>query len=302
MNAHRLAAASALIACALSVNVHAEVLNASASASITNLTFTLIDLDLSDGITPSVSFFSEPTGGKYGETSSGVVGMQITRANGLTSQAGDTIYDYPPSGYLLTGDISKSLNGTSSSAASSGTISGNPVGSAGNLITASTASLDTSAAQADKAVTAYSSVWSTHGQFFLSANTRLVIQGTYDVSASVDGLAAVAESASAKINVVIGTGYYTSFYKQVSTQLQKHVSFGNGLTGEQSITNSFLQNIDNITSGELVGFVATNASTSVAIVAVPEPEAWALVATGLGLLAFGSTRSQRARRRQQKLG
>lgn len=53
MNAHRLAAASALIACALSANVHAEVLSASASVSITNLTFTLIDLDPADGVAPA---------------------------------------------------------------------------------------------------------------------------------------------------------------------------------------------------------------------------------------------------------
>lgn len=293
MTAHRLAAASTLLACALSANVHADVLNASASASITNLTFTLIDLDLSDGITPSVSFFSEPTGGSSRETSSGVVVMEINRANGLTSRAGDTIYDYPPSGYLLTGDISKSLFGVSSNTAASGTISGNPVGSVGNLISTSTATLDTSAAQADKAASAYSSVWSSHGQLLLSANTRLVIQGSYDVSASLDGLAAVGEAASAQIKVISGTGYRSDNGGKVSAWLQKDVSFGNGLIGEKSFTGSFMQSIENTTSDTLVGFVGTVASTSVAIVAVPEPEALALVTTGLGLLGLGSVRRRK---------
>lgn len=54
MKPSRIAVAASLLACALSTSAHAAVLEASASVSLTNLTFTLIDLDPTDGIAPSI--------------------------------------------------------------------------------------------------------------------------------------------------------------------------------------------------------------------------------------------------------
>ena len=56
MTAHRIATASMLLACALSANVHAATSTASATVSLTNLTFTLIDLAPADGVAPSLLY------------------------------------------------------------------------------------------------------------------------------------------------------------------------------------------------------------------------------------------------------
>ncbi|MBC7700573.1 hypothetical protein, partial [Aquabacterium sp.] len=46
---------AALLACALSVSAQADIL-ASASTSVTGFTYKLVDLDLSDGVTPWIQF------------------------------------------------------------------------------------------------------------------------------------------------------------------------------------------------------------------------------------------------------
>ena len=293
MKPFRIAIAASLSACLLSAPAHASAQEASAlaSASIKNLTFTLVDLDQTDGITPSIFFYvpslHEPT------TYSISANVNLTRVSpqGITTHSdGDISGHITPEMYLFNGDVTRNLLGAGSSATGHSVISGDPLGSGGSLETTSAVTFDKSFTTLDRSVSVKSTVGEAGTAFRLSENTRLMITGDYVIAASLTGAVSPGDKAYVTFEIDGGTGDRENPGSERAAD-DLYVLSGQNLQR----SGTFSLAIDNFNSLTDYGFLRVRASTFAAISVVPEPEAWALLATGLGLLGFGSIRRQRVR-------
>jgi hypothetical protein len=229
----------------------------SASASITNLTFTLFDLNPGDGIDPGITF----VGGESGGTGS------------LISAGGGTV----PFGAL-----SGSQFGVASGAASNGTTTG-------SFSVSSTSLSASGAVQFTGAfdVAAFSGSGST--VFRLTPFTTLSISGLATVTVTTDGieLGGVPESGKAVASISIsgpaaggGQGFQQatdSRTAEVSPLLDIVVPMVSGSVGVAFV---------NLTNATMEGNLVANVSVLGQTPAVPEPSTWALA--GLGLLGVGA--------------
>lgn len=288
MTAHRIAIASALLACAFGANVHAEVLNASASASITNLTFTLIDLDATDGIAPGM-VFNATHGPGFGEPDCcyafGLLSRSWASAKdadwqekvGLNQQL--ELYGYPEQ-FMSNNELSKSARG----------ITVNTVTTQDSLRISASVSVDTSEQGHDRSrwgLVELGDPGYLNNAFVLTPNTGLIIHGDYDLSiqrSSNIGHARARVEFSVFGDDAAGT---QGFAENIDT-------FWSHQNGARS--GSFTFNITNSSSFSrdygLYADMVVDAS-----LAVPEPgSAWMGIA-GMSILALVA-----AGRRQQKLG
>lgn len=278
MNAHRLAAASALIACALSANVHAEVLSASASVSITNLTFTLIDLDPLDGIAPSITINDAGGSPRYElrahETSLGS-NAQWTGQNSLNEVYADDWRTFlAPGQAAVSSATGQSLSEMTAS----------------SVTTRASTSLDTSSqdfkrvAQSEALTPCCSGVGFAGFSFDLGANTAIRLQGDYSLMAQLQPGPTAANEASAWLGLTFGQ------FGLTESALAKQ---GGALNASQSGLIDFtLSNDTSLTQFKYFGL----SSSALAVVEsrvspVPEPQTIALMLAGLGVVA--GTRRQR---------
>lgn len=282
MNAHRLAAASTMIACALSANVHAEVLSASASVSITNLTFTLIDLDPLDGIAPSMTINDAGGSPRYElrahETSLGR-NAQWTGQNSLNEVYADDWRTFLAPGQAAV----SSATGQSMSEMTMSSVT-----------TRASTSLDTSdpsqdfkrVAQSEALTPCCSGVGFAGFSFDLGANTAIRLQGDYSLMAQLQPGPTVANEASAWLGLTFGQ------FGLTESALAKQ---GGALNASKSGLIDFtLSNDTSLTQFKYFGL----SSSALAVVEsrvspVPEPTSVALMLAGLWVAAACTRRRER---------
>lgn len=259
---------AATIAAAASLAVAGPAFASTADATLSNFQITLVDLDTSDGIAPSV-VFENFQGGPFVAAESGTTANHFTDVHAGGSPFGDAA-------------------STSSQDAATGlaVLAGDAFG-AGASVTASASATQLGTYGA-------STVWLGDGNsyvsFTLSAETRLVITG--DASASV----------MSTINDPSADAWASVFLKLTDYTGLDNVSVG-GAEAEQFSTNGAapfmttdahhveisFDNLDTSSAGGIF-FGSVDASTS-SLSAVPEPSGLMLALAGLGLLAWkGRTR------------
>lgn len=287
-----IAIAASLSAFILSAPAHASApdASASASASIKNLTFTLVDLDQTDGITPSIFFYVPYIHGPTNHRTSGNVNLTHVSAQGITTYSDGAISgQVTPQTYLITGDVTRNLLGSASSATGHSVISGDPFGSGGSLEATSAVTFDKSFPTLDRKASAKSTVEEAGTAFGLSANTRLVITGDYVIAASLTGAISPGDKANVTFRI---DGDMGSWENPGSERAADDLYVFSRQTLQRSGTFSLA--IDNIKSQTDYGFVRVSASTFASISAVPEPETWALMCAGLATSLIWRTRRNRS--------
>ena len=275
------------------------------SASISSVQFTLVDLDPSDGVTPSFSFSADS-----GETGYGFylhdASSSVEKVLDEVSPGSFSVFDQAASSSVGVVHGSVLVNGTSLTA--SGTASG-----AGSFI----ASVRTG-----------DSILNPSGNITLSPGSALIIGVTYSLSASASnpqvdscvpgGFCPYEESASAHIRsdltyayqtnndfVNHSDGYWNELSATVSAQTIDHVGVYRPDTGTydivespiaavssdmKSTTGSFLSVFSNTSSSpqiaSLIIGAGVNGQGGGVVQAVPEPSSFALMGLGVVGLAF----------------
>jgi len=183
MKPSRLALAAPILAFALFSHAQAAALEASASASITNITFTLIDLDPTDGIAPGM-VFSATHGLGWDEPDCcyafGLLSRSWASARdaawqekvGLDQQ--HELYGYPEQ-FMSNNELSKSARG----------ITVNTSTTKDSLRISTSVSLDTSEQGHDQShwgMVELGDPGYLNNAFVLTPNTGLIITGDYDLS------------------------------------------------------------------------------------------------------------------------
>ena len=260
----------------------------SASATISGFSVRLIDLDLTDGITPSITF--EPGRFFFEDDDEPIAGS--TSVN--ISDNFDFVNDFNFSPTFSPISSSASLAGANASAA----ISGDET-LPGTTLSASATTSDLVAGTLSRQV--FSSGSSSLGSTFnLSDNTLAVF--FIQASASLSGAGGSEQgpfgqyfgdegSAEAEISVS-GPGAFDSERGfQESSDEFEFFSFNNGenvlpfdFSGTQELTATFLNISGSDLSGELEFYASAFAATSTA--PVPEPSTYALLLAGLGAVGF----------------
>lgn len=272
MHAFRLAAASTLIACAMTPTAHAAVLTASASASLTNLTFTLIDLDPTDGIAPSITINDAGGLPRYElRAQEATLGSnaQWTGNDSLNEvYAEDWRTFLAPGQAVVTSATGQSLSEMTMS----------------SVTTQASTSLDTSSqdfkrvAQSEALTPCCSGVGFAGFSFDLGAKTAIRLQGDYSLMAQLQPGPTAANEASAWLQLTFG-----QFELIESAQAKQGGTLNASKSGAIDFT---LSNDTTLTQFEYFGL----SSSALAVVEsrvspVPEPTAVALLLVGLGVAA-----------------
>lgn len=304
MKPSRIAIASISLACLLAAPAQAAMKEASASASITNITISLVDLDPLDGITPWIDYSAMGDQGQaqpytlrhrafVSAYDQGSRPRQKTDSAVADSQAG-------AQGPISPMDLSKTGEGRSSRAWSTeDSISAQAWAQVQRRVDKSdlTTEHDRSAgAQVTNFPVTYDSLTygldpKTIGGFLLSPNTRIVVQGAFAVSTG-PGTEADARVTGSLSN---GVNSYDGFFaKSVRSTL---VSKWDGPYDDPTPkSGEFTLTLDNLTSSQSTGFLRFSAQASAwaAAAVVPEPETWALMCAGLATSLIWRTRRNRS--------
>jgi len=298
----------ALLTLAASAAPHlATAGTATASASISGLSWRLIDLDPNDGIAPSISFSALAADGSMRlAVSEAAVAAQLLGTEEILRASA-------PAPFGSFGPMSKSLAGVGEASA---------VGTAASaLVTASSTTpilrpdqdglaADSFAAVslADEQRLPWCSGWCPN--FTLSARTMLVVEATGSASAHLPGDAGADDEAQAQVSLaLIGNtsaggspfGRQTA-YDEIEFRLE-----GPGTQDGSLLNQAMLVSFENGTGADMTGLllVRTWASTTLygvvdptgMLTPVPEPGTWALMLAGLGIVGLGARQRSRGGRR-----
>lgn len=246
-----------------------------ATATIDGLTFTLIDLDLTDDITPSLTFVDATSTPTLYSTVSYIPGG--SQPSAYDQQR--TYIDLTPDAVLSSGASSASVQGASASAGSTATSL-----RARSEASAAPDTLSTAVVVAEPAGLGRT--------FELSAKTALLIQGSYSLEASLINGESSREVASASLSFNVQLGSTIEyFYDGVLATVAQPKS--------ENRTGQFSYTFNNATASVSTGaFRNLNAYTYVAVGAVPEANAGWLALAGLGVAGGVLAR----RRTQAKVG
>lgn len=302
MKPSRIAIASTSLACLLAAPAQAAMSEASASASITNITISLVDLDPLDGVTPWISYSAmgeqgqaQPYTLRY-QTFNGAYDQSSPKQKSgvatADSQAG-------AQGPISPMDLSKTGEGRSSRAWSTDdSISAQAWAQVQRTVDKSDLTSEY-ARSAGATVTNFPFTYDlltygldpkTIGGFLLSPHTRIVVQGAFAVSTGpgTEADARVTGSLSDGVN-----SYDGFFAKSVRSTL---VSKWDGPYDDPTPkSGEFTLTLDNLTSSQSKGFLRFSAQASAWATAavVPEPETWALMCAGLATSLIWRTRRNR---------
>lgn len=266
-----------------------------ASASLTNLSITLIDTDLSDGIEASITF-NDPYGHGYGTY---VASSASVYVNGLSESDSDYDYGTFQNTFLSSNSASAAVTHASSQVAT--TESSVVMSASADLVGDNLSVYGYEYASANSS--AYPFVYWYGGTFTLSANTLLVVRGNYSLAVNVDGVVDAP----------------TSYYDQASASFSFSGSLSETNATSQSFTASRSLNASNYTgygwpasdsaSGTLYGALYNGSATSLngnlymsasvsaydhSVTPVPEAQTTALALGGLGVFGLLAARRRKA--------
>ncbi len=273
MSKRRLAAAVALM---LALGTSQAFANGTASGTLTNLSFTLIDLDPTDGIAPTITFTD-------------------TSGSHLTSWATTTDPVITTSNSQLGAGVAGAA--TSSSAAGafangSATLAGDPFEGSGSAQTHASAA---AAGASEGFAVAFFGNYAQYNAFTLSAHTELVISVDALLTADApDATTSDGAHASARLTLASVVGDAPQYSEQFLHADAGGFFFPTSDVESGHLEVSFSDTSDTAMDGQFYGFVQSLAdSQTPAAAAVPEPTSTALLLAGLG--AFAALRRRRAR-------
>ena len=245
--------ASVAAACVLAISSTSALASAQSSVVLSGVSFTLIDLNPLDGISPSFSFLS----------SAGNTLLSVTATEtglGTDSASRDRVGTFSFSRDLLTDLVNASATGSIQGYNMSVTGSASTAGTSYNAsaFTGSTSALNIS----------------------LSANSLLLIQADASLLASSTYGDSASAAATLKLSYSYGSGA-----SAVSVQDAKSKSLNIGAQGGNQSAHDILSTAFLNTSGQTQkGVFSLSASVAgQAVTQVPEPETYALAIAGLGV-------------------
>lgn len=290
-----------LLAASLALAAAPVFATATSTATLSNFTYTLYDMDLNDGITPSINFIAYASG--YGTRVTG----QAESVNASPEAAGFDL-TAPDSFAALAGMESTELSYAGAQVVGNGTLAGfQSLSAAGGAHGADGYSGKYSA----NAYVPYQ-----YGDFTLTANTLVVFSATSTVSGSTSGSAYGAygqnENAAAWTTMSVygdgpsgsipgsGSGDQyssTSLYGLATSQFDG--ASGLTLADAQTLSERMSVSYLNLRPGEWNGTLAMNTQawggSNIAVTAVPEPQTYAMLLAGLMLLGSTARRQKRDR-------
>jgi len=224
------------------------------SASISNVTYELIDLNPNDSIAPKITFSS---------SSSVYAGVAPVSGNGLTSYTTDFSYDNTPhisaTNSALAAQTSASINGSQLSASGSTGIAGEYYGSAQQ-----------------------------NTLFTLSANTELIVIG--HANAGISGNPALPDTVSANMSFQIIDSQHANPFNQIAYYSNGVYSYGNT---PANVDENFTLNFFNSTATAMNGTIDINAGVYGVQSPVPEPQEYGMLFAGLALLGAIARRKRK---------
>lgn len=285
--------AAAALACAIGPAFAAS----SASASLSNITFTLYDLNPADGVNPLLTFNGGV--GTYGSYVSAGASESDTISGGDSATQTKTGAQFTTS---RTASVSTDSSSATASVVGSGQSSISGTTPTSVFLTSVSASGQATppagAGSADFSATAMSpQSWSTN--FTLSNNTLLLVTMSASTSAGItigyDGVNGITEWANASASVSLtgagasGTGSQNA-YDNTSSSVYGYWNYGPASASDSRL---MAVSFSNVSGADLGGTFSLNAGVSgfsQSAVPVPEPETYAMMLAGLGALGFISRR------------
>lgn len=265
-----------------------------ASASLTNLSITLIDTDLGDGIEASITF-DDPYNYGYGTYVSSSANVN---ANGLYESDSDSDYGTFQNTFLSSNSASAAVTHASSQVST--TESSIVMTASADLVGDNLSVFGYEYASASSV--AYPFVYWYGGTFTLSANTLMVVRGNYNLAVGVDGVVNTTTvyydqaSANYSISGSLSETNVTSQSFSASRSLNASNYTGYGWPASDSVSGILYGALYNGSGTSLSGNLYMSASVSAndySVTPVPEAQTTALALGGLGVVSLLAARRRK---------
>jgi hypothetical protein len=264
----------------------AQALAAQATASLYDITFTLVDLAPDDGIAPELIF---TPGFDWGMGTSG--SARVSRTDGGAIRTDDLdLYSqaFSPSALLSPGTASATLEGTSATASST---------SDSFTATAVATQAPLSSDLSRDATAEVHAIANNHpAGFLLSANTSLLLMGRYSLAAALDDTGASGDQARAHVTLDISFGADAAHRQLVSLSRSILVGRSAGLPLADSSSGDFAFSFYNTGQTAWQGVFGNRVVHAEASIGspVPEPHAPTMLLCTLGAWAALNARQRMA--------
>jgi hypothetical protein len=242
---------------------------ATASASLTNLQFTLTDLDTTDAVSPALTFVT----GRYPASSAGSSAHSFVSAFADQQSGQDS-----GTGFGALDTAVAPVSGVAAAASISGSLFDGPISLQASGTSGVYGSQATSTADLGQ-------LFGFDTRFTLSPYTRITLSAVADASASTDTHYGIAEAASAGAEIRLAP--YTPLTCGCIVGVQVYAGPPNGTGPFDQAHEDLLLTLDNTTGSPLeIDLYATATESTISPTylnpAVPEPSSAALLLLGLG--------------------
>ncbi|MBJ7313432.1 FxDxF family PEP-CTERM protein [Rugamonas sp. CCM 8940] len=266
-------------------SVQAAPGSVTSSVTVSNFHYTLIDLDTNDNIAPSIHFnFPDPTDswkrrGSNVRVYSAVLADGENSINRSASERNAKVVDMSQSTSLL-GMVN-----------SSGTITtgGGEFGMQGasSVIQGAAVIPVDSAFQGTNYYSAEGGIFK-DAPFTLSAHTKL--EFSFDILVSASVFANKNQNARSETRFESYLGYIDALGENRYGSEVRAIYLGSAWGSAESINETLSMSVSNTTDNDLAGDFALSSNMWGQVTAVPEPETYAMLLAGLGLLGFMAKR------------